>query len=814
MNKWRLWVCGLFFLGLLQPGLAQNDNDRWTNDIQRMIDWYSYSLNILGSDSAYTSDKETIARESYLRVFRDAKVLIEDDLIENRREVTNKEVQAYLRDVDFFFKRVKFQHVLVRSERKINQLGRPYFLVETQRTLTAIDLDGRPIENRQTRFFEIELDEQRQVLYIVSIYTSRKGLEEDLLQWWTTLSFPWKRFVSASISLPNNTGFLSDILAFDSLAAVGNRYTVSGESIAIEPKWLAEQLLQVLATDSLDLSYAPWLNDLGPLAQFGQLKWLALRGTKVDDLTALRNLNQLLYLDVSHTPVLDLSPLRFLDGLQSIQLRRTLISDANEINRLVGLKFADLTGCPIVDIANIQLSGNLQHLILDSTQVADVQPLAGFPNLSVLSLNNCPISDVRPLASLPALSRIYLETTPVGSIMPLAPSKNLVYVFCDGSALTQKEAQAFRQAAPHITLVFGTADIKRWWKGLPSKLKLILDEGAKGWTPGSKEFFQALIRLDSLSYSHTDTLDLALLKPVSELRYLILSGTPLKNVEVISGFKKLEYLEVNSTGMDNLNWISGLARLRVLRAENNSIADASPMLGLNNLGKVYLDGNPLAYSKTLDLAFAHPEWNFIWHSDWLQQQWDALDSNWKSVMLAGNPELPGKLALHQLEQATRLQKPVQSGLKGPGPAVFMPFLEELILPESGLNDLAFVASLRRLKRLDVSGNPLVSLLDLQGLVELEAVNASATLIAKLQVLPSLERLRRLELASCPLENLEGIERYTDLRHLDVSGTRVKRLKPAEKLMELRTLKIFNTRISAKEAAGFKRLHPECEVIHY
>jgi Leucine-rich repeat (LRR) protein len=125
-----------------------------------------------------------------------------------------------------------------------------------------------------------------------------------------------------------------------------------------------------------------------------------------------------------------------------------------------------------------------------------------------------------------------------------------------------------------------------------------------------------------------------------------------------------------------------------------------------------------------------------------------------------------------------------------------------------------VASLRRLKRLDVSGNPLVSLLDLQGLVELEAVNASATLIAKTQVLPSLERLRRLELASCPLENLEDIERYTDLRHLDVSGTRVKRLKPAEKLMELRTLKIFNTRISAKEAAGFKRLHPECEVIHY
>lgn len=814
MNKFRHWIGAFLGLCLSLQGLAQNSDERWSADIRRMIDWYSYALNILGSDSAFASDKETLVQESYRRIFRDAKVLIEDDLIENRREVTNKEVQAYLRDVDFFFKRVEFQHTVGRIERKTNQLGRPYFFVETQRTLKAIDLDGKPIENIASRFFEIELDEHRQVLFIVSVYTSRKGLEEDLLQWWQNLSLPWKSFVSSGIPLPENTGYLSDILAFDSLAVPGNRYTVSGQKIHLESSWLASELQRVLSTDSLDLSQKKWIADLSPLAQFSRLKWLSLSGCSFSDLTPLRNLNQLDYLDLSYSQVQNLDPLRFLDGLEKINLGHSLISDANEINRLVGLKFADLTACPILDLKNIQLSGNLQHFILDSTQVKDATALAGFPNLSILSLNHCPIADIRALASLPSLSRVYLETTPISSILPLAGAKKLNYVFCDGSSLSQKEAQAFRQAAPHITLVFGTTEIKRWWKGLPMDLKTALDSKIRDWSPGSKEFLQALVRLDSLSYFQKDSFDLSVLKPLSELRHLDLKSCKLNEVDVLSGFKNLEFLDVSETGLTHINWVSSLAQLKVLRAEKNRISDASALAGLNNLTQVRLDGNLLPYESTLALAHSHPEWNMLWHSAWLTLRWEELDTLWAKTLKIKYPDLPEPEALHRLEHSTTLEKPNLSGLKGPGPAPFMPFLENLFLAEAGLQDLGFIAPLRNLKTLDISGNPISSLLLLNGLTHLNVLKASATLIEKLDAVPTFSALVRLELASGPLESLEGIDRFPLLRHLDVSGSKVRRLKPLEVLLSLNTLKVFNTKVTPREAASFQKQFPECEVLHY
>jgi len=814
VSKWGYWIGVILGLCSSFYAKSQPTDDKWAADIRRMIDWYSYTLNMLGSDSSFTSDKETLIRESYLRIFRDAKVLVEDDLIENRREVTNKQIQAYLRDVDFFFKQVEFEYVVGNIEKKTNQMGRPYFLVETQRIMKATDLDGKTLENRKPRFFEIELDEQKQVLYIVSVYTSRKGLEVDLVHWWQALPLPWKSYLSAKIPLPENTGYLSDILAFDSLADLGNRYTISGKSVTLESEWMALHLIKVLSTDSLDLSGKIWIENLGPLAQFTQLKWLSLSNLPITDLTPLRNLNALQYLDLSHCKIQDLSPLRFLDGLEKINLAHSFISNANEINRLVGLKFVDFTGCPISDLINIQLSGNLQHLILDSTQVKDLEPLAGFPNLEVLSLNHCPLTDIRALSTLPSLSRVYLETTPINSIIPLVNAKKLNYVFCDGSSLSQKEAQAFRKAAPLITLVFGTADIKRWWKGLPNELKSSIDSKIRNWSPESKEFLQALVRLDSLTYVQNDSFDLAVLKPLSELRYLNLKTCKLKATEVLNGFKTLEYLDVSETGLSNINWVAGLTQLKVLKAEKNQITEVSALKGLKNLTQVRLDGNPLPLQSTLAVCHAHPEWNLRWHSDWLRLHWLELDSAWTQTLKNKYPDLPEPDALHRLEHASTLQKPLQSGLRGPGPASFMPFLEELILPESGLTDIEFIARLHKLKTLDISGNPIASLQPLHGLLNLEELKASATLIGKLEALPNFPKLVKLELASGPLENLDGIDRFPLLHHLDVSGSKIRRLKPLEKLLVLKTLKVFNTNVSSREAALFRKQFSECEVIHY
>ncbi len=48
------------------------------------------------------ADKDVLVTQSYTKIFRDPKVQVEDDLDEGRKTITNKDVQAYLKDVDFF----------------------------------------------------------------------------------------------------------------------------------------------------------------------------------------------------------------------------------------------------------------------------------------------------------------------------------------------------------------------------------------------------------------------------------------------------------------------------------------------------------------------------------------------------------------------------------------------------------------------------------------------------------------------------------------------------------------------------------------
>ena len=67
--------------------------------------------------------------ESYTKIFRDAKVQVEDDLVEKRNVITNKDVQAYLKDVDFFFDDVKFEFTIKDIQGKVNANDKLFYKV-------------------------------------------------------------------------------------------------------------------------------------------------------------------------------------------------------------------------------------------------------------------------------------------------------------------------------------------------------------------------------------------------------------------------------------------------------------------------------------------------------------------------------------------------------------------------------------------------------------------------------------------------------------------------------------------------------------
>src|SRR5688572_12725294 len=99
-----------------QPAITTNkasgnaaEDDKKVRDIVAFLE---YMLNTLGSSGTSTRDKEVLVTESYSKIFRDSKVQVEDDLDAQRQVITNKDVVAYLKDVNFFFTSVRFEFTI------------------------------------------------------------------------------------------------------------------------------------------------------------------------------------------------------------------------------------------------------------------------------------------------------------------------------------------------------------------------------------------------------------------------------------------------------------------------------------------------------------------------------------------------------------------------------------------------------------------------------------------------------------------------------------------------------------------------------
>src|SRR5882757_5796235 len=68
--------------------------------VRDLVAFFQFMLNTLGSKQTSARDKDILITESYSKIFFDNKVQIEDDLDMDRKVITNKDVTAYLKDVD------------------------------------------------------------------------------------------------------------------------------------------------------------------------------------------------------------------------------------------------------------------------------------------------------------------------------------------------------------------------------------------------------------------------------------------------------------------------------------------------------------------------------------------------------------------------------------------------------------------------------------------------------------------------------------------------------------------------------------------
>ena len=190
---------------------ASVELQNYKKEVRHLVSYFEHSLNLLGSSETTTQDKDIIIHESFLKAFKSDKVQIEDDLIENRDVITNKNIQSYLKDVDFFFRSVVFTFDIEEVEHFFTEDERLYFKVTLNRNLKGVSIDGDSLNLNKQRYIEVNLNREDKDLKIASIYTTKMSEEEELAQWWNDMSLEWKRYFAKDIHV-RDTFTMHDIL--------------------------------------------------------------------------------------------------------------------------------------------------------------------------------------------------------------------------------------------------------------------------------------------------------------------------------------------------------------------------------------------------------------------------------------------------------------------------------------------------------------------------------------------------------------------------------------------------------------------------
>ncbi|MBE9485408.1 MAG: hypothetical protein IMY74_11205, partial [Bacteroidetes bacterium] len=670
MNKFFTLLSGLMIL-LLSTTVpfssdAQNTVDEYTPekieaykaDVQNLVDFLEYSFNMLGNPKTTARDKDVIINQSYAKIFMDADVQVEDDLDDNRTTLINKDVQAYLKDIDFFFREVVFSLNVSSVDHYFNEQKELYFIVTLTRTLNGRTITGDSVSSNQERFIELNYDDVAQDLRIASIYTTRIDEKDELFNWWNKLPEAWRdvfgneAYIFDTIKLsevvhvtdttavaeywgtkeiPVDTFLIydSDTLYIDETEMVEGFYS---DTISLR-KGITYRLLQRIASETeIDISENLNITSLKPLAQMGELLKVNCSNTLVDDLAPLRNLINIVSLDCSGTAVRSLAPMQYSISLKSLDIHMTRISDIDLIANLRNLEKFDFSHTPadslemltrmsklrdlrfnntfVSDLSPLQKLRELQLINCSGTYVKDIEALRELVNLERLYLSNTSVSNLKPLSGLDQLQTIYLDSTGINSLQALSGLPKLENVYCDFSGITGSKANKFMAENPNTQVIYESVALTKWWNAMSVEWQNVFGRMAELDTVPSKEQLHHVAKISSIDISGNSGISsLSPLKELTDLSSLDCSNTGIDNLWPIADLVDLQSLDCSNTVIKSCEPLRDLMNLEYLNISHTGITTLQSIIRIKNLRKLNIEHTGIESinifgSNSLDIIYA------------------------------------------------------------------------------------------------------------------------------------------------------------------------------------------------------------------
>ena len=822
-----------------EPKLTAEEIESYSEQSKQMVKYLEGTLNFLGDSNEVASEKDIIINQSFLKMFESDEVQIEDDLDENREIPISKDVQAYLKDIDFFYKTVTFTFEVNSVEQFINEKNQVYFKVTTTRELQGITIDGDTVNNNQVRYLEVNLDPYKQDLKIASMYTTQPDIKRELRYWWNNLSVEWRNFLGEQVGAVYDTLPLSRIVYFEdslivierpeerilfdsvivsdgdtlSFEGIDNSRPIVGDivqlidtviiavpdSISAEITPIYKRLRQLDGMKVLDVSADSLLTDLVPVSQLSELTEINLSNSQITDLSPLRNLNKLEKLNCSGSTVASINDLRYASSLANLDCSQTNISDisvAANFKKLNTLNLSSsrvksilpLVGLPV--LSQLSLSGitldkpeelrelnTLKYLDLSNSGFENINSLDSLFQLQNLNIDSTSIIQLDSLENLASLSILQANHTGITDLSPLENLTSLQIIYCDNSGINGKEARRFMQINESCLVIYNTEKLRNWWIEMPEAYKNIIQSKMTISDVVTTEEIHAVINQTKVDLSgHNEIQTLEPLKMLHRLEELNIEDTPIYDLSPLSGLTNLKVLNMNNTKVEDLSPLSSHSNLKTIYCKQTGVNDLLPLRNSSGLQIVYAEGSGIQQSNVLELQQSVPACLVIYQSNLLQAWWTDLNEAWQNVF-------HNHLKMDEQPSPENLQALVD-------------------LTTITVNDNLSIQNLNplhlfvRLTELNVSKTAVSDISPITTLANIRVLNLPNNPVNDLTTLDQLINLEELNIENTSVEDLEFVGTLSHLRILNIAGTKIKSLKPIRDLQNLEKLFINNTDIKS------------------
>ena len=832
-------------------GLTKEELAVYETEIHKMVNYLQETLNFIGDPEQTAQEKEIVFSQSYTKIFQDNKVQIEDDLDTKRNTNLTKDVQAYLKDIDFFFQYATFTFDVQNIASLTKEDGSPYFKVTMNRKLVGKTVTNDSINEVKKRFIEINLDKVKNDLKIASIYTTQVNERETLRYWWNAMPSPWKTYFGKELRI-NDTIPMQSIIQVnetDFIYSYPLLSVIDGDTVATDWKEVVvrngldefyAKLKGLVMMQSIDVSGIKTITTLDPLNELSELQTLNISGTNVSDLTPLRNSNKLKVLKASNTRIDDLSPLKYdimleeldiahtdvnnlsvleiLSKLEKLNISHTQVNTLNDVKLCPNMAYLAAEGCKINTLQPLTELNNIVSLNISSTPIRDLSPVSHLTDLQSLKISQTPINNLNALQDMENLKEIFCSNTNISDLTPLKNHRRLSKVYCDNTRIDGKQASEFTKGNPFTLVIYDTNALEQWWEELPIYWKAVFSQQTSIDGNPTTEQLHEVINMTDLDLSGNAYIQN--LMPVNRLTNLVnlnIANTEITRLNALTGMTNLENINLENTHIDDLSPLAGANSLKTINISNTPITDLSPLANDVHLETVLANNTRINTTQVYLLKENLRDVTVIYQTDALNNWWGNLDGSWKRILSdhVGCDEYdPSALDLQKIIDLKCLVVEDEEGIQNLEPIRNFHWLEKVNLIGQGIRDIKPLSNKIYLQELLLQNNPISDLSPLATDTLISVLNIENTQVSDLSGLENMKHLRILNAGGTGIKSLKPLAKMMELEELLVNNTDVKKISPIEDLPSLKLLKIYNTKVKNKTVTALQQKRFDLNIVYY